>query len=157
MCKFIKSIFHLHHSDMGLQQKANRTYNVTISKIFQIVLKLDEEQQLSLLRHAEALLFSNKRDGDRKLCNIPVNYATDNRVYSNHIKNISKGGVFIETQSPLVSGGEIFMTFRLDGFERPLKIKGEIAQTSRTGAGIAFKGISPYIAEMIATLVKRMK
>ncbi|MGD9260628.1 MAG: PilZ domain-containing protein, partial [Desulfobacterales bacterium] len=83
-------------------------------------MKLNEEQQQSLLRHAEALLFGDKRKGVRKTCNIPVNYASDNRVYSNHIRNISKGGVFIETQSPLVSGEEIYMTFRLDGFERAL-------------------------------------
>lgn len=157
ICKLIKFLILLFHSVMNAQRKTIKTYNVTISKIFQIVVKLNEEQQQSLLRHAEALLFGDKRKGVRKTCNIPVNYASDNRVYSNHIRNISKGGVFIETQSPLVSGEEIYMTFRLDGFERALKVKGEITQTSRTGAGIAFKGVSPYIAEMIAALVKRMK
>jgi Tfp pilus assembly protein PilZ len=142
---------------MGVQNQAPKKYNVAISKLFQIVIGLTEEQQLSLLRHAEDLFAREKRINIRKSCNIPVNYATDYRVYTNHIKNISQSGLFIETQRPLIVGDEIIMAFRLDGFNKPLKIKGEIAHATRKGVGVEFRDISPYIEEMIDILLKQMK
>ena len=137
---------------MSSQNQSLKKYNVVISKLFQIVIDLNEEQQLALLRHAEDLFAKEKRTSIRKSCDIPVNYATDYRVYSNHIKNISQNGLFIDTQRPLIVGDEIIMTFRLDGFNKPLKIKGEIAHATRQGVGVEFKDISAYIEEMIDIL-----
>jgi Tfp pilus assembly protein PilZ len=142
---------------MSAQNQTIKKYNVVISKLFQIVIDLTEEQQLALLRHAEDLFVKEKRLNIRKSCDIPINYATDYRVYTNHIKNISHSGLFIETQRPLIIGDEIVMTFRLDGFNKPLKIKGEIAHATRKGVGVEFKDISPYIEEMIDILLRRMK
>lgn len=142
---------------MNAQEKKAKKYNVIISKLFQVVINLGEEQQLALLRHAEELLVKEKRINIRKACEIPLNYAANNRVYSNHIKNISRSGVFIETQRPFIVGEEIIMSFKLEGFERPLKIKGEIAHATREGVGVEFKDLSTYIEEMIEVVVKRMK
>jgi len=142
---------------MSSQNQASKKYNVVLSKLFQIVIDLTEEQQLALLRHAEDLFAKEKRISIRKSCDIPVNYATDYRVYSNNIKNISQNGLFIDSQRPLIVGDEIIMNFRLDGFNKPLKIKGEIAHTTRQGVGVEFKDISPYIREMIGILLRRIK
>ena len=142
---------------MSAQNQSIKKYNVVISKLFQIVIELTEEQQLALLRHAEDLFAKEKRVNIRKSCNIPVHYATDYRVYTNHIKNISQSGLFIETQRPLIVGDEIIMTFRLDGFNKPLRIKGEIAHATRKGVGVEFKEVSPYIEEIIDILLKQMK
>ena len=142
---------------MSTQNQASKRYNVVLSKLFQIVIDLTEEQQLALLRHAEDLFAKEKRISIRKSCDIPVNYATDYRVYSNNIKNISQNGLFIDSQRPLIVGDEIIMNFRLDGFNKPLKIKGEIAHTTRQGVGVEFKDISPYIREMIGILLRRIK
>jgi len=142
---------------MNAQEKKAKKYNVIISKLFQVVINLGEEQQLALLRHAEDLLVKEKRINIRKACEIPLNYAANNRVYSNHIKNISRSGVFIETQRPFIVGEEIIMSFKLEGFDRPLKIKGEIAHATREGVGVEFKDLSTYIEEMIGVVVKRMK
>ena len=142
---------------MNAEEKAAKKYNVVISKLFQVVINLGEEQQEALLRHAEELLVKEKRSGIRKPCRIPINYAAYDRVFSNHIKNISSNGLFIETQRPLLVGDEIVMTFRLDGFDKPFKIRGEIAHATRAGVGVEFKDISPYIEEMLRALIKRMK
>ncbi|MBT8364122.1 MAG: PilZ domain-containing protein [Deltaproteobacteria bacterium] len=142
---------------MSAQDQSSKKYNIVISKLFQIVIDLTEDQQLALLRHAEDLFVKEKRVNIRKSCDIPVNYATDYRVYSNHIKNISQSGLFIETQRPLIVGDEIIMKFRLDGFNKPLKIRGEIAHTNRKGVGVEFKDVSAYIEEMIDILIRRMK
>jgi hypothetical protein len=49
------------------------------------------------------------------------------------------------------------MSFSIAGFGKALKVKGEIVQVSRSGIGVEFKNQSPYVEEMIATLINRMK
>jgi Tfp pilus assembly protein PilZ len=142
---------------MKVPETALKKYNVVIPKLFQIILNLPEEKQLALLQHAEELLVKERRAFIRKTCSIPVSYATYDRVYSNIIKNISQKGVFIETQRPLFVGEELILSFSMPGFGKPLKVKGEIVQVSRSGIGVEFKNMSPYVEEMIATLIHRMK
>lgn len=142
---------------MNIPETALKKYNVVIPKLFQIILNLPEEKQVALLQHAEELLVKERRAFVRKSCSIPVSYATYDRVYSNTIKNISQKGVFIETQRPLFVGEELVLSFSMEGFGKPLKVKGEIVQVSRSGIGVEFKRMSPYVEEMIAKLISRMK
>ena len=142
---------------MSAQIKEIKKYNIVLSKLFQTVISLGEEQQLALLQHAEELLLEEKRTNIRKSCTIPINFAAYNRVYSNYIKNISPTGLFIETRRPLIVGDEIIMTFRLEGFEKPLKVKGEVAHATRAGVGVEFSDISPYVEEMIRAVIKKMQ
>jgi Tfp pilus assembly protein PilZ len=142
---------------MKVPETSLKKYNVVIPKLFQIILNLPEEKQLALLQHAEELLVKERRAFVRKACSIPVSYATYDRVYSNTIKNISQKGVFIETQRPLFVGEELILSFSMPGFGKPLKVKGEIVQVSRSGIGVEFKNMSPYVEEMVATIINRMK
>ena len=142
---------------MSAQEKKYSKANAVLDELFQIATKLNEEQQMALLLHAEDLFNRDKRSGLRKSCDIPINYATNDRVYTDQISNISRSGLFINTREPFTEGDEIITTFRLDGFDRPLKIKGTIAHSIRKGVGVKFKNLSPYIEEMIDILVKRMK
>ncbi len=142
---------------MKVSESDVKKYNVVIPKLFQLVLNLPEEKQTALLKYAEDLLTVEKRAYIRKSCSIPVSFATYDRVYTDTIKNISQRGVFIATQHPLFVGEEIILTFSITGFDKSLKIKGEIVQVNRNGIGIEFKDMSPYIEEMLATLIDRMK
>lgn len=142
---------------MNAQEKTGKKYNVVISKLFQMIIELNEEQQQELLDHAEQLIVKEKRENIRKSCNIPVNYAAADHVYANEITNISATGLFIETPCPLIKGDEVIMAFKLDGFDKSLKLRGEIARANQTGIGVTYKNISPHIEEMIRAIVKRMK
>ena len=142
---------------MNVPETALKKYNVVIPKLFQIILNLPEEKQSVLLQYAEELLIKEKRAFIRKTCSIPISYATYDRVYSNTIKNISQKGVFIETKRPLFVGEELILSFSMPGFGKALKVRGEIVQVSRSGIGVEFQNMSPYVEEMIATLINRMK
>jgi len=142
---------------MGIADKEIKRYNTLIYKLFNIVLSLSERQQQMLLRHAEDLFLQEKRNHIRKAVNIPVYYATNDRVFSNYIKNISQNGLFIETERPLFVGEEVLMTFRLEGFNKPLKIKGEVVHANRSGIGVEFKNTSQYLIQIIGLLVDRME
>ena len=136
---------------------ALKKYNVVIPKLFQIILNISEEKQRLLLEYAEELLVKERRAFIRKTCSIPVSYATYDRVYTNTIKNISQKGVFIETQRPLFVGEELLLSFSMAGVDKPLKVKGEIVQVNRSGIGVEFKNMTPYVEEMLATMIGRMK
>ena len=142
---------------MNIPETALKKYNVVIPKLFQIILNLPEEKQLELLQYAEELLVKERRAFIRKKCAIPISYATYDRVYSNTIKNISQKGVFIETKRPLFVGEELIMSFSLSDLSKPFKVKGEIVQVSRTGIGVEFKNMSPYVEEMVSMLINRIK
>jgi Tfp pilus assembly protein PilZ len=141
---------------MSAQEKTGKKYNVVISQLFQIIIELNEEQQKQLLDHAQQLLVKEKRRDIRRSCDIPVNYAANDHVYSNKITNISANGLFIDARRPLLKGDEVIMAFKLDGFDKSLKLRGEIARANQTGIGVTYKNISPHIEEMIRAIVKRM-
>ena len=142
---------------MSAQEKTEKKYNVAISRLFQIIIELKEEQQEELLHHAEQLLVTEKRGDIRRSCAIPVNYAANDRVFSNQITNISANGLFIENQQHLTRGDEVIMAFKLTDFDKSLKLRGEIARASQAGIGVAFRNISPHIEEMIRVIVNRKK
>jgi hypothetical protein len=142
---------------MATPQKDIKKYSTLIYKLFNIVLNLSEEQQLTLLKHAEELFLKEKRTFTRKGCKIPVYYATYDRVYSNYIQNISRNGLFIKTQRPLFVGEEILMTFRLKGFDKPIKLKGEVAHATRAGIGVEFKNASPFLIEVLGILLDQIE
>jgi len=138
-------------------QKVVEKYNTAILNLFDIILSLNENQQRQLLKLAEYLFIKEKRTSVRKSCHIPIYYATSDRVYTSHIQNISSSGLFIVNQKILPVGEKILMTFRVEGLNKPIKMKGKITHTNRMGMGVKFKGIKPQIAEKLKILVDRIK
>ena len=142
---------------MGISDNKFKKYNITIKKLFDAILKLSQEQQTQVMIYVEELLAENKRISVRKACKIPISYATQNRIYSDNIADISKSGLFIETKRPLDVGEEIVLSFNMHGYDRPFKIKGNIVRSNQQGIGVEFKEVNPYIAEMLGTLFERIK
>ena len=134
-----------------------KKYNLTIPKLFETILKLDQDQQERVLKYAEELIYEDKRTAVRKMCEIPINYSLRNRIYVDKIKDISENGLYIETNKPSMVGEDIFMSFNMQGYNRPFKISGVIVHKNRMGIGVEFKEVRPYIGQMLNALVKRLK
>ena len=139
-----------------LKKKDLKQYNVTISKLFELILDLNETHQEALLKKGQELLSKEKR-APRKSCRIPVRYETFDRVYSDRIMNISQSGVFIETQRPIFVGEEILMDFQIEGVNKPLKINGKVVHTSSRGVGIEFKNVDPTLSQIMPAIFDLMK
>jgi hypothetical protein len=45
----------------------------------------------------------------------------------------------------------------MQGYDRPFKIRGIVVRSNIRGVGVEFKEIQPYIAQMLGTLVERIK
>ena len=65
--------------------------------------------------------------------------------------------ILLKEEPDIKLGDEIIMTFRLEGLDKPLKLRGEIAHATRIGVGVEFKDISPYTEELLKTVIKGMK
>ena len=134
------------------KDKKIKQYNVTISELIKLILSLNEEHQEALLKKGQELLSKEKR-APRKSCQIPVKYTTFDRVYSDHIMNISRSGVFIETGRPLFVGEEILMDFKIEGLNKTLRIPGKVVHASNRGVGIEFNNVDPSLSQILPAIL----
>jgi|GEM_PF-1849469 hypothetical protein len=80
-----------------------------------------------------------KRKHPRKPCSIVVDYASRDRAFRDYIRDISSGGVFIETSKEFSIGDEIMMTFSISSKQKPFKFTGQVVRITNQGIGVKFK------------------
>jgi Tfp pilus assembly protein PilZ len=132
-------------------------YNIYMTKLFNLILTLNSEEQRFLLKNVEKLILKEKRSSTRKICRMPVRYFYNERIYNNFITDISRDGCFIETQKPLLVGEKILMDIQMDGNENSIRIKGEVANANRLGSGIEFKKVNTNLSEKLSNLLYRIR
>ncbi len=124
-----------------------------MTKLFNLILTLNPEEQRYMLKNIERLILREKRTSARKVCQLPVSYSNNGRVFNNFIVNISRTGCFIEARKQLSVGENILMNIELDGDDKSIRIKGEVANATRMGMGIEFKKVSGHLSEKLGNLL----
>jgi len=76
---------------------------------------------------------------ERKAFSTELYFADKKRSYRGYIRNISYGGLFIETRNHIPSGESITMTFPAQDSCRNLKLQGQVAWSNSDGIGVIFK------------------
>jgi Tfp pilus assembly protein PilZ len=132
---------------------------VLLKSIYRLIDRAPEHRQRALLILLEAWHFqgllagpkkSERREHSRKRSRMAVTYGTRGRVLKDFIKNISDGGVFIETGERFSVGQEITLVFSSPNpEEEPVKMIGEVMWNASEGVGVKFR-------ETRADLTKRM-
>lgn len=77
-----------------------------------------------------------RRKHERKVVGIKVKYSTPESFASDWIMNISKGGMFISTKSPLPPATMLLIEFEVPGREIPVKLSGVVKWISTPEKGI---------------------
>lgn len=96
------------------------------------------------------------REDSRISCFLPVDYATNDRLYKDFINNLSNGGVFIETAAPFRVGQLLSLTFTVPSLNKTFKISGSIIRTEQDGVGVKLsKKLTPYQKELIHNAVNQ--
>jgi hypothetical protein len=132
-------------------------YNIYMTKLFNLILTLNPEEQRFLLKNVEKLILKEKRTSARKICRMPVRYFYNKQIRTNFITNISRDGCFIETQKPLLVGDKILMDIQMDGDEEIIRLKGEVANASRMGSGIEFEEVSTNLSKALSNPLYRIR
>ncbi len=107
------------------------------------------QRHLKLVR---CLPYTERRLHPRKPCYIAADFAIQDRVFRDFVRNISAGGVFIEIMTPLLNEADTTVVFSLPNHAEPFKVAGHIAWTSLRGVGVQFDTRSAYLEAMIGLL-----
>ncbi len=94
-----------------------------------------------------------------------VDYRTPDALFNEFAENISEGGLFIKTSSPLEVGTEIIIEFLLPVLKEPIRVKGRVEWhtnlpgVTRTppGMGVSFQELSPEDKEKINRVVRELR
>jgi Tfp pilus assembly protein PilZ len=108
-------------------------------KLVELINDMSEAQCRKLFEKLQAWTQKNRREHPRQPCSIPVEYATKDQGFKGFIRDLSHGGVFIQTRGSLEVGEEITMTFSTSSDQDPLKVDGEIVRKNLLGVGVRFK------------------
>jgi Tfp pilus assembly protein PilZ len=140
---------------MNLPELKFQKYNIFMTKLFNLIIGLNEEQQRYLLKKADDLIFREKRSYSRKSCRIPVAYANSRRTYRGFIIDISRNGCFIETQKPFYIGEQVTVAIKMVK-KKSLIIKGKVVHANRSGIGIEFRETDINSSKMISNFLRKI-
>ncbi len=94
-----------------------------------------------------------KRSGERKKISLPISFKKRSSLSSGVVKNISKGGMFVETTRPLKKGDEGFFSIQTETgairFNIPGKVVWNMQRAGRkrkTSAGMGIEFIKSRFA-----------
>ncbi len=133
--------------------KQSKKFSAT-ARLFELIENMSEDEQLTLLKELKQRTFKERRKHERKPFFIVVDYSAEERVYKDWIKNISAGGVFIETHMPFSVGQEVSLTFPLPNYQKYIKIIGKVVRIDLQGIGVRFKMANQDQEKMIKSLLE---
>ena len=107
--------------------------NLPIDQQTKLLRLLENKQQL--VRKGAS---SEKRSFPRKICSIDTVYANKERVFWDVINNLSAGGAFIQTDTPLQVGEEVSLAFSPYSFDETVRVSGKITRSSMDGFSVQF-------------------
>ncbi len=109
------------------------------SRLINLVLDMPLEGKIRLIKTLDEWENIGSRKHQRKPWVIPVKYAAGSQSFKDVIKDISQGGVFIETRESFAVGQTIKMGFQIPKSRKLIQATGEIVRTDPVGIGIKFK------------------
>ncbi len=114
-------------------------------RLMELINNLPDDQQLKLLqvlenkqRLAPKSGTAEKRAFQRKVCTIDTVYANKERVFWDVINNLSAGGAYIQTDTPLDVGEEVSLAFSPYAFDETVRVTGTITRSSQDGFSVKF-------------------
>ena len=126
-----------------------------ISHLIELITRMPFGEQQALLEELEERSPKFKRKHLRKGIHTGVEYATKGFKGNGFIKNISAGGVFIETRMPFRLREEISLDFNFPTDPpRRIKLHGKIVRVSPNGVGIEFQPLNEMLRLMIKSFLE---
>ena len=109
--------------------------------IFGIVEEMTDSEMRQLLNDLEKWQKSKneKRKHTRRSTLTDITYSSDKRrVFEDFVRNISAGGLYIETKLVSEIGQQLNMTFSHPESGNPIKVAGKIVRVDSGGIGVRF-------------------
>jgi CheY-like chemotaxis protein len=94
------------------------------------------------------------RKHERFGCSQEILFSVDNLVYRGIIRNVSMGGIFIESSTPISSGKDTRLTIQDPESMEPEFIFGRIVHSTDSGIGVEFARLEVNQKKMLRALVQ---
>lgn len=142
---------------MSESNDPNTPRQMIIARLFVLINQLDKDTLLQRLRPYQHPDFRWIREYPRLTCYLMVDYVCGGKVYHSCIRDISAGGVFIETTDSFEQGQDILLCFTLSESQEmlPFKIKGKVARTYHDGIGVQYENVTDYQRDIISALIQK--
>ncbi len=107
-----------------------------------------------------------RRKSDRNKLRVMIDYLKDGDIEVGYSRDISSGGMFIETTNTLKQGSIVFVDFFLPGIRKKFKLKGKVVWTHKNddatggvkpGIGIEFIQLDDENTQHLSTGIKNIR
>ncbi len=133
------------------------------SYLFKIIIDLPADQQTLLHEQLQTDHFKEKdmedqasqtidldeREAPRKPCLLSVDFSTEDISHNDIVRDISIGGLFIETGAAISIGRELELNFQIPDSSETMKVSGKIVWKNENGVGLQFNNLNKEQAELI--------
>lgn len=113
--------------------------------LLEIINDMTDEEQQDLIKELEDRRSQDMRRYERKSQSMPVEYVAQDHSNQGVIKDISVGGVLLETNEiggSFSIGEDIILSIQYPNQEKYIKIRGEVVRIEPQRIGVKFKKIS---------------
>ncbi|MBI4208218.1 MAG: PilZ domain-containing protein [Deltaproteobacteria bacterium] len=94
-----------------------------------------------------------KRLQPRRFLRVDLDLVEGDHILPVYSRDVSQGGIFVETPHPLPQGTEVFLRFNSPGRSEPIKIRGCVVDSSRkSGMGIKFLNLVDEALDLFENL-----
>ena len=117
----------------------------TKDRLLAIINDMNDEEQQDLIKELEERQSRDMRRYERKPDSMPVEYVAQDHSSTGMIKDISVGGVLLETSEiggSFLVGEGIILTIQYPNKEKYIKIRGEVVRIEPQRIGVKFNKIS---------------
>ena len=96
----------------------------------------------------------NQRKFDRYDCLVGVDYDISDWTYQCNLRDISEGGVYIETEQPITVGQRLIVSLSSPILEKTCAINGTVVRRDPKGIGVRFEGLTLSQKQVIRSLME---
>ena len=116
--------------------------NHVILQLMKKILEMTEDERLDLLGQLEKVpmkeLSLGERDGTRRAYEQTITFSTQDRQYKALCKNISNGGIFVQTSEIFRLGQLVSLDIPFSDGKESIKVPAEIVRIETEGIGLKF-------------------
>ena len=108
--------------------------------LIELINEMPVDQQRDLLKLLEWGR-RDQRNHRRKACSRPAAVSARGDRFEGTVKNVSDGGMFIETPARVSVGQEVSLVFSLFSFEDPVTLTGKVVRAEPLGVAVKFDAL----------------
>lgn len=124
-----------------------------LDEIIKRVKNLTSEQQDEILETLKTWQRGRQREFQRLTVKSGVDMALDSRIVQTTSRDISAGGIFINTSGKFDVDQNVTVVFTIPGYDKPFKLKGRIVRVEKSGLAIEFQDITSYFKTILDDVI----